>query len=284
MPNCVLVGGSRGIGRAAAQLLSALGANVVINGRNSEAVDETVRTITSAGGTAVGFVGAPDNDRTATALIETCHKEFGGIDVLVNCAGIPEPAGSSILNITPDDFHRLIDAHLGTVFHTCRVAAPIMAAQGRGSIVNTGSTASLGIYGGTGYPAGKAAVNGLTLAIAAELKQSGVRANVICPGARTRLSEGEEYVAHLHDLHARGLLDEMTLQASLDPAPPECVAPMYAYLASDLSARITGQIFIAAGGFIGRFKRQAPTPLGYRDHIDGPAWSIQEIDELMARR
>lgn len=284
MLNCVVVGGSRGIGRAAAHLLSELGANIVVNGRYSDAVDETVRGITAAGGAAVGFVGAPDNERSATDLIEMCRTEFGGLDVLINCAGIPEPPESSILTITSDDFHRQIDAHLGTVFHTCRVAAPIMAAQGRGSIINTGSTASLGIYGGTGYPAGKAAVNGLTLAIAAELKQSGVRANVICPGARTRLSEGDDYTAHLHNLHARGLLDEMTLQASLDPAPAECVAPMYAYLADDLSARITGQIFIAAGGFIGRFKRQVPIPLGYRDHTVATTWSLDEIDELMSRR
>ncbi|QCH22830.1 SDR family NAD(P)-dependent oxidoreductase [Mycobacteroides salmoniphilum] len=284
MPNCVVVGGSRGIGRAAAQLLGELGAHVVVNGRHADAVDETVDAITSSGNTAVGFVGSPDNERTATDLINTCRSEFGGIDALLNCAGIPEPAGSSILTITPDDFHELIDAHLGTVFHTSRVVAPLMAAQRHGTIINTGSTAALGIYGGTGYPAGKAAVNGLTLAIAAELKQSGVRANVVCPGARTRLSEGAEYIAHLHNLYARGLLDEMTLQASLEPAPAECVAPLYAYLASDLSARITGQIFIAAGGFIGRFRRQVPTPLGYRDHTESTRWSIQEIDELMGRR
>ncbi|MBF9349333.1 SDR family NAD(P)-dependent oxidoreductase [Mycobacteroides chelonae] len=281
MANCVVVGGSRGIGRAVARLLGELSANVVVNGRYSDAVEETVAAITSAGGAAVAFVGSPDNEQTATNLIDTCRTEFGGLDALINCAGIPEPAGSSILTITPEDFQRLIDAHLGTVFHTCRVAAPLMAAQRHGAIVNTGSTAALGIYGGTGYPAGKAAVHGLTLAIAAELKQSGVRANVICPGARTRLSEGGEYIAHLRDLYARGLLDEMTLQASLEPAPPECVAPLYAYLAGDLSTRITGQIFIAAGGFIGRFKRQVPTPLGYRE---APVWTVGEIDELMGRR
>ncbi|ALR10985.1 SDR family NAD(P)-dependent oxidoreductase [Mycobacteroides saopaulense] len=281
MPNCVVVGGSRGIGRAVAQLLADRGAHVVVNGRHADAVDDTVGAITSSGGAAIGFVGSPDNQRTATDLIDACHARYGGIDVLINCAGVAEPTGSSILTITPDEFQRLLDAHLGTVFHTCRIVAPLMAAQGHGSIVNTGSTAALGIYGGTGYPAGKAAVNGLTLAIAAELKRSGVRANVICPGARTRLSEGDEYVAHLHDLHARGLLDEMTLQASLAPAPPECVAPLYAYLAGDLSTRITGQIFLAAGGFIGRFTRQVPTPLGYRE---APIWTVEEIDGLMGRR
>ncbi|MDM2347603.1 Putative short chain dehydrogenase/reductase [Mycobacteroides abscessus subsp. abscessus] len=284
MPNCVVVGGSRGIGRAVALLLGELGTNVVVNGRHADVVDDTVGAITSSGGTAVGFVGAPDNERTATDLIDTCRTQYGGIDALINCAGIPEPTGSSILTITSGDFHRLIDAHLGTVFHTCRMVAPLMVQQRHGAIINTGSTASLGIYGGTGYPAGKAAVNGLTLAIAAELKRSGVRANVICPGARTRLSEGPEYTAHLHDLHTRGLLDDMTLQASLAPAPPACVAPLYAYLAGDLSARVTGQIFLAAGGFIGRFKRQTPVPLGYRDHALDAPWSMEEIDDLMGRR
>ena len=123
-------------------------------------------------------------------------------------------------SITPEDFQRLIDAHLCTVFHTCRVAAPLMATQRHGAIVNTGSTAALGIYGGTGYPAGKAAVHGLTLAIAAELKQSGVRANVICPGARTRLSEGGEYIAHLRDLYAR-----LARYEGADSAPPPPPTP-----------------------------------------------------------
>src|SRR3546814_7846582 len=91
------------------------------------------------------------------------------------CAGTAEPAGSSILNITTEQFHQLLDAHLGTTFQMCRAAAPRMVAQGGGAIVNTSSFAFLGDYGGTGYPAGKGAGNGLALAIAAELKEHGVR-------------------------------------------------------------------------------------------------------------
>lgn len=153
-------------------------------------------------------------------MIETCRRSFGRLDILVNCAGIAEPPRSSILRISPE-FATLIAAHLGTVFHTCRVAATAMAAQGHGTIINTGSVAFLGDYGGTGYPAGKGAVNSLTLAIAAELKGAGVRANVVCPGARTRLSTGPKYEQHIDDLHRRGLLDETTMRASLDAAPPD---------------------------------------------------------------
>jgi NAD(P)-dependent dehydrogenase (short-subunit alcohol dehydrogenase family) len=186
----VVSGGSRGIGRAVAELLGNLGAGVVVNGRDADAVRETVTAITAPGGQATSVVGAADDERIATALIEECTRTYGRLDILINCAGIAEPTGSSILNISSEEFDRLISVHLGTAFHTCRIAARVMAAQAHGSIINTSSVAFLGDYGGTGYPAGKGAVNGLTMAIAAELKAYGVRANVVCPGARTRLSTG----------------------------------------------------------------------------------------------
>jgi NAD(P)-dependent dehydrogenase (short-subunit alcohol dehydrogenase family) len=214
-------------------------------------------------------------------LVDRCIDEFGAIHILMNCAGIAEPPGSSILDITPAQFDELIEAHLGTVFATCRAAAPKMVDQGGGSIVNTSSFAFLGDYGGTGYPAGKGAVNSLTLAIAAELKEHGVRANVVCPGAKTRLSTGPDYVAHVTELNRRGLLDDVSLQGSLDVAGPDYVAPTYVYLASDLAERLTGEIFVASGGFIGRYPRTTPAVIGYRDHHDSPPWSVAEVSALI---
>lgn len=278
----VVVGGSRGIGRAVAELLAACGAGVVVNGRDPEAVHDTVRAITGSGGRAVGIPGPANVEATAAGLAQACREEFGSVDVLVNCAGIAEPAGSSILSVSSADFYGLLDAHLGTVFQTCRAVAPIMAEQHRGSIINSGSVAFLGDYGGTGYPAGKGAVNGLTLAIAAELAGHGVRANVICPGAKTRLSTGADYEEHIHDLHARGLLDEATMRASLDPAPAAYVAPLYAYLASDLAGDVTGSVFLASGGFLGRFERHAPAVLGYRDHQRFSPWPIEDLHSMLA--
>lgn len=278
----VVVGGTRGIGRAVTELFCAMGARVVVNGRDADAVGQSVESLTASGGDVVGVAGAADDEDVAAGLIEACTQSFGRLDILVNCAGIAEPAGSSILNISAGEFDTLIGAHLGTVFHTCRVAAPIMAAQGHGTIINTGSVAFLGDYGGTGYPAGKAAVNGLTMAMAAELKSVGVRANVVCPGAKTRLSTGPGYEQHIGDLHRRGLLDEMTMRASLDAAPPAFVAPLYAYLASDLAREVTGQIIVGAGGFVGRFDRPTPALLGYRDHHDSDPWSVAELHAMIA--
>jgi NAD(P)-dependent dehydrogenase (short-subunit alcohol dehydrogenase family) len=273
----VVVGGSRGIGRAVAELLAEQGAGVVLNGRDADAVAETAATIPRA----VAHPGSPSKPAVADALIDRCINEFGRIDILVNCAGTPGLAAESILKVTSKLFADLIDAHLVTTFETCRAAAPKMVEQGGGSIVNTSSFAYLGDYGGTGYPAGKGGVNGLTMAIAAELAEHGVRANVVCPGAKTRLSTGSEYESHIAELNRRGLLDDASAQAALDAPPPEYAAPIYAYLAGELACDVTGQIFIAAGGFVGRFDRQTPAIIGYRDHGGSPPWTVTELHELI---
>ena len=277
----VVTGGSRGVGRAVAELLGHLGAGVVVNGRDPDPVQETVAAISASGGRATAMAGAADDERVAAALIDECVTRFGRLDVLINCAGIAEPPRASILDISPAEFDHLIGAHLGTAFHTCRAAAPVMVAQGSGSIINTSSIAFLGDYGGTGYPAGKGAVNGLTMAIAAELKPSGVRANVVCPGAKTRLSTGADYEEQIESLYRRGILDEATKQVSLDAPPAPFAAPIYAYLASDLARDITGQIFVAAGGFVGRFDRPTPRVLAYRDHHDAEPWSVGELHTMI---
>ncbi len=272
----IVVGGTRGIGLAVAELLAAQGAGVVVNGRDADAAHAAAQQVSG-----VAHAGSPADPDVADSLVEACVAEFGRVDILVNCAGTAEPAGSSILNVTSAQFRDLLDAHLGTVFETCRAAAPRMVAQGGGAIVNTSSFAFLGDYGGTGYPSGKGAVNGLTLAIAAELKQHGVRANVVCPGARTRLSTGPHYEQHIAELNRRGLLDDVSMQGALDAAPPEYVAPTYGYLVSDQARDVTGRIFIAAGGFIGEFARPAPGFIGYRDHHSAPPWTPAELHELI---
>lgn len=274
----MVVGGSRGIGLAVAKLLVAQGFGVVLNGRDTVAVDEAAR---EAGG--VAFAGSPAEPDIADSLIACCIDEFGSIDALVNCAGTAEPTGSSILTVTSGQFRDLLDAHLLTAFETCRAAAPKMVAQGGGAIVNTSSFAFLGDYGGTGYPAGKGGVNGLTMAVAAELKSVGVRANVVCPGARTRLSTGPDYEARIAELNRRGLLDDVSMRGAIDAAPPEYAASTYGYLVSDHAKDVTGQIFIAAGGFVGRFDRQTPSVVAYRDHHDAPPWTVDELDDAVRR-
>lgn len=283
-PGCgaVVVGGSRGVGAAVAALLAAEGAGVVVNGRDQAVTEQTAADIRLRGGHAVAVGGSAAEESVAHQLRDTCVRQYGSVDVLVNCAGIAEPAGSSILTITAGDWRSLLDSHLETTYMTCRSIAPLMAERGRGAIVNTSSFAYLGDYGGTGYPAGKGAVTSLTLALAAELKEFGVRANVVCPGAKTRLSSGADYESHIAELHRRGLLDQPTMQASLNAAPPEYAASIYAYLASDLAKDITGDVFVAAGGFVGQLPRPTLSVLAYRDSEATPPWSPIELHRALS--
>jgi NAD(P)-dependent dehydrogenase (short-subunit alcohol dehydrogenase family) len=275
----VVVGGSRGIGLEVAALLAHHGAGVVVNGRDADAANQAAARIDGA----VAYAGSPSDPAIAEALIDTCTEKFGRIDILVNCAGTAGLASESILEVTSAQFHELIDAHLVTTFETCRAAVPKMVAQGGGSIINTSSFAYLGDYGGTGYPAGKGGVNGLTMALAAELSEHRVRANVVCPGGKTRLSTGPEYEAHISGLNRRGMLDDISTQTALDAPPPQYAAPIYGYLAGDLAKDVTGRIFIAAGGFVGEFVRQTPAIIGYRDHEDSPPWSVDELAGLITK-
>ncbi|WP_127783696.1 SDR family oxidoreductase [Rhodococcus sp. X156] len=275
----VVTGSSRGIGLAVAHALAAEGARVVLNGRDAATAE---RAAAQVGGGAVAVPGSAADHAVAAQLVDTAVAVHGGLDVLVNCAGAAEPAGSSILDISPADWQELLDSHLTSTFATCRAAAPVLRERGGGVIVNTSSHAFTGMYGGTGYAAGKGGVNSLTLALARELREHGIRVNAVCPGARTRLSTGDDYTQHVQRLHQRGLLDEVTLAASLAPAPPEYVAPLYTYLASDLSAGVSGEVLSAAGCYLGRFAPPAETLLGWRDHSDSPPWTPAEVAAQLA--
>lgn len=279
----VVTGGSMGIGRAVARRCLQEGARVVIGARDAQALDATLEEL-QFDGDVLACAGSVADYAFAGALVGTCVGEFGGIDVLVNCAGIAEPRGTSILDIEPADWHHLIDVHLHGTFNTCRHAAPQMAKAGGGAIINTSSHAFLGIYGGTGYAAGKGATNSLSAAMAIDLAASGIRVNTVCPGARTRLSTGEDYLAQIEDLHRRGALSDERKASALDPAAPEYVASLYAFLASDLAAGISGALYFGSGGYIGRFTEYGQELLMAMDHRRNTPSSIGAVGEALRGR
>jgi 3-oxoacyl-[acyl-carrier protein] reductase len=278
----VVVGSTHGIGRAVVDALVGHGASVVVNGRDADAAAEVVEALREAGGRATAVVGSAADPEVARALLEAAVAELGGLDALITCAGTPEPPGSSILDVSSAEFEGLMAAHLGTTFEPCRAIVPYLVERGAGgAIVTTSSHAFTGTYGGTGYPAGKGAVTSLTYALAAELAEHGIRVNAVCPGATTRLSTGDEYVAHIEALHARGLLDDATRHGSLDPGSPAHVAPLYAFLVSDLAAGITGEVLAGAGGYVGRFPRPEAELLAWRDHHTNPPWTPRELAGIL---
>ncbi|MFM9378304.1 SDR family NAD(P)-dependent oxidoreductase [Gordonia sp. VNK21] len=277
----VVAGGTRGIGLSVVHALAVRGVSVVVNGRDRDAVSAAVDEVLSGGGQAVGVCGSAGAPGVAQELVDAALAEFGSLDVAVNCAGIAEPPGSTVLSLTRAEFDEQIEAHLTSAFELTKAAGSVMSEQGAGSIVLTGSAASLGMFGGSGYPAAKGGVNALALAAAADLREFGVRVNVVMPGAQSRLSSGDDFVAHIESLHRRGILDDGLRDAALAPAPPEYVAALYVYLASAGAADITGQIYSAAGGFIGRYDPVMPVFLAYRDHADSPPYEMGELHELL---
>ncbi|MBE9373790.1 SDR family oxidoreductase [Saccharopolyspora sp. HNM0983] len=280
----VVTGSSSGVGRAVAEHLAAEGAAVVINGRDADAAHRAAAELAAGGARVRAVPGSAADPAVAEELVAAAEQYFGPVDALVNCAGTAEPAGSSILDISTEQWHELLESHLTSAFVPCRAVVPGMVSRGRGAIVNTGSHASTGAFGGTGYPAGKGGVNALTRALAAELREFGIRVNAVCPGARTRLSTGSEYEQHIGDLQRRGMLDEPTAQEALHPAEPRYVAPLYGYLVSDLAAGVSGEIFAAAGGFLGRFPRPAPELLAWRDAAQHPPWTPDDVAHHMTAR
>lgn len=281
----VVTGSSQGIGREVALRLAREGAAVVVNGTGADpdALPAVVDRVEALGGRAVAVTGSVADPAVAEELVATARQAFGDLSVVVNVAGIVEPPMSSILTISVDEWRHQIDVHLHGTFLTCRAAAPILVERGGGTIVNTSSHAFNGRFGGTGYAAAKGGVNSLTYALALDLAEHRVRVNAVAPGGRTRMSTGPDYVATIESLHRRGLLDQFMRDASLDVAPPQFAAAAYAFLASDRSAPLTGEIWAASGMYLGRFRPPVEELLAYEaDLVDG-GWTVDQIAALTAQ-
>ena len=283
----VVTGSSHGIGRAIALGLAAEGASVVVNGSGggeggrvaAEAeLRALVAEIADLGGKGSFYVGSVALLEAATELVETAVEAFGGLDGLVNCAGIAGNPANSILEIELEDWKEVLAVHLDGTFHCCRAAVPHLVRGGGGSIVNTSSHGALGAFGGTAYPAAKGAINSLTLALATDLASDGIRVNAVCPGAKTRLSSGPDYEKLIAKLEARGLLDPEVAEASLAAPPPEHCAPIYGYLLSDAAEDITGRIFSTSGPYVGIFDRTEERMIGSHE----PPETLWKLDELGA--
>ena len=243
----LITGGGTGIGRATAALFSREGAKVMVSGRRRPELEETVREVQRAGGTAGYVQGDVSTQRDAEHMVEQAVTTLGGLDILVNNAGIIV-RNASVTAVSVDDWERVLNIDLTGVFLVSRFALQHMvkAAQG-GAIVNVSSVS--GIMGDPNmapYNAAKGGVNLLTKNMALDYAPRGIRVNSVCPGRiatpmpKSRLKPGDDWEQVLAQWGKNIPLGRI--------GQPEDVAQAILFLASDEAAWITGTTLVVDGG------------------------------------
>ena len=236
----VVTGGTRGIGFSIVKKFLEDGAKVALLGSRQETVDKALQKIKEedADAEVMGYWPNLMNAKEVEEVFVKVKELYGSIDILVNNAGVS--ARDSFYDYKPEDFMKVIDLNLNSVFLCAQAAAKIMKEQGGGVILNTSSMVSLyGQPAGVSYPASKSAVNGLTKSLARELGKDKIRVNAVAPGVtRTDMVAAlpEEMVKRLTASIPLGRVGE-----------PEDVANAFVFLASDMASYVTGEILSVDG-------------------------------------
>ena len=240
--NILITGASRGIGKGIAQTFAQHGANVAFTYSSSAGpAEELEQELTALGVKAKAYQSNAANFESAQQLASDVLEEFGSIDVLINNAGITKD--NLLMRISEEDFDKVIEVNLKSVFNMTKAVQRTMLKQRHGSIIHMSSVVGVkGNAGQSNYAASKAGIIGFSKSIALELGSRNIRSNVIAPG--------------FIETEMTGKLPEDVVAQWRDGIPlkrggsPDDVANACLFLASDLSAYITGQVLNVDGGML----------------------------------
>ena len=247
----LITGASRGIGRAIALRYAEEGASLFLTATSRAKLEET-QALAEAQGAKVVLHTADVSERAAVeAMVEAAAQVFGGIDVLVNNAGVYKAA--RLVDTTPEDFDRIMKVNLYGAFHVMQLVLRHMQARGRGKVVNIASSAGKWMsMNQSAYNASKHALVGLTRCAALEMGPQGINVNAICPGF-VETDMLEEFRAHGEIL---GVPFEKVKEAGLARVPlkrflkPGEIAQLAVYLGASESDGMTGQSILLDGGML----------------------------------
>jgi 3-oxoacyl-[acyl-carrier protein] reductase len=235
----IITGGADGLGKAGAELFAHNGAHVVIWDLNEDKGTETINAIIAEGGAATFMkVNTANSEEVENAVTEIIAKHEK-IDVLVNNAGITRDA--SLLKMTSDQWHQVIDVNLTGVFNCTKSVAPYMVAKKSGRIINTSSVVALyGNFGQTNYVATKAGLIGMTKTWARELGRKGINVNAIAPGFIET-----DMVKKMPENVLEAMRAKVPLQRL---GQPKEIANIYLFLATEEASYINGTVISVDGG------------------------------------
>jgi len=240
-----VTGGGRGIGEATCQLLAGQGASVVVSDLDQAVAEAVAAGIRDAGGKAEAVATDVTRAADAQGMVDLGREKFGRLDILVCCAGITRD--NLLFKMTDEDWNGVITTHLTGSFNCVRAAQAPMVEQKYGKIVLLSSTSALGNRGQTNYSTAKAGLQGMAKTLAVELGPFNINVNVVAPGfVETRMTQATA---------ERQGIDWETYKAERAKAiplrrtgKPDDIASVIAFLASDESSYVTGQVIYVAGG------------------------------------
>lgn len=238
----IITGGSRGIGKGIVEVFANHGANVAFTYSSSaEAANNLAEEVAKLGVKAKAYQSDAASFTEAQTLVDEVLKDFGSVDILINNAGITKD--NLLMRISEEDFDKVIEVNLKSVFNMTKAVQRTMLKQRQGSIINMSSVVGIkGNAGQTNYAASKAGVIGFTKSVAIELGSRNIRCNAIAPGfIETEMTQ------NLNEDAVKGWTDMIPLKRG---GSPQDVANACVFLASDLSAYITGQVLNVDGGML----------------------------------
>ncbi|WP_369049168.1 3-oxoacyl-[acyl-carrier-protein] reductase [Tenacibaculum sp. UWU-22] len=238
----IITGGTRGIGRGIALEFAKQGAHVAFTYSSSvEAATALENELKALGVQAKGYQSNAANFEAAQELVKNVVEAFGTVDVLINNAGITKD--NLLMRISEDDFDKVIEVNLKSVFNLTKAVIRPMMKQRSGSIINMSSVVGLkGNAGQANYAASKAGILGFSKSVALELGSRNIRSNVVAPGFIET-----EMTAKLDEKVVEGWRNEIPLKRG---GTPEDIANACVFLASDMSSYITGQTLSVDGGML----------------------------------